>query len=130
MAKGYKRIGARLALVLVIAAVAAPTAQARLDEGGGADAAVAAGARSRADFGSPTVAPSPRGRGFGVQGLVEAQAIRGRRDFGTETSAGGHPTTVVDWAEAGIGSALMIAALLAATAAAGGIRIPRRPAHD
>lgn len=61
MAKGYKRIGARLALVLV-AAVAAPTAQARLDEGGGADAAVAAGARSRADFGSPTVAPSPRAR--------------------------------------------------------------------
>jgi hypothetical protein len=58
------------------------------------------------------------------------QAGRRRARARTETSAGGHPTTVVDWAEAGIGWALMIAALLAATAAAGGIRIPRRPAHD
>jgi hypothetical protein len=110
----------RLALTLAVAAVAAPAAQARVDESGASADVAAVRPDDRAARFAPTgsvelvaVRPDDRAARFAPTGSVELVAVR---------------PDGLDWGDVGIGAGSLFGLILVATGAAAAVRYVGRSA--
>jgi hypothetical protein len=129
-----KRMIRRLALTLAVAAVAAPAAQARIDENGASAGVAAVRPDDRAARFSPTgsveliaVRPDDRAARFSPTGSVELVAVRPDDRAARFAPTGSVELVVVrpdglDWGDVGIGAGSLFGLILVATGAAAAVR--------